>query len=811
MKLSRRLTAGMAAPAMVLGGLTLGTVAAPVVANAATMCEAPDDTVSIFSYNDFHGRVGQYDERSDANVYTAADLFTPVEDERATIGADHVALISNGDDIGGSTFVSMIQDDIPTLDILNAIGLDSATTGNHEFDKGAADLLDRVVPYVSHPMIVANVKDASGDIPDGLTAYTTFDKGGITIAVIGAVTGALPSLVSPAGIEGLTVENPVEAINETIADLPAGVDFVIASLHEGAPNGDATIEENIAASGAFANIAEGLSADVDLILNGHTHQLYDWETANGTPIVQAGQYAEHLMKIEIGVDAADEYCGFTDISVVDPGDSSASTSPVIQEIRDITDEAIEVASVEGSVGVGFANEAVSTPGSGGSGTRNVESPMSNLVAEMFFEQLGAGDPEFIGVQNPGGTRTSFDRGIITYEEAALVLPFANSLMTTQVTGEQFKKVLEQQWQRDANGEEYEETPSRPFLALGLSSNVTYTMDESRAWGDRITSISINGEPIDMAKLYTVGSGSFLIAGGDNFHEFANGVNTADTGRVDLEAWVEWIGAGDALSPDYSKRGVSVMGEIGTLTEGAAPVEITVGQPLEGGMQTDTLDMLLDAEGERVSPQLPNTNVSAWIGDELVGGGAVTDGVATVNLAVAQGTDLAAGEHIVTLVVEPSGTEIYLPATVALTADPVEPEEPFDVYTTPGLHHHNGRQWMTACEPYSQTERCWTLIWATQVDLVNGEVFKRNAWTFNNLTYLPMARSAWANNPLGYTGQWTATDGRMWRTECDTASTGKNGCRSYVQARVVSSIARADGGYNYVPETKWVFNNIVRFS
>src|SRR5690606_18128796 len=118
--------------------------------------------------------------------------------------------------------------------------------------------------------------------------------------------GALPSLVSPAGIEGLTVENPVEAINETIADLPADVDFVIASLHEGAPNGDATIEENIAASGAFANIAEGLSADVDLILNGHTHQLYDWETANGTPIVQAGQYAEHLMKIEIGVDAADE-------------------------------------------------------------------------------------------------------------------------------------------------------------------------------------------------------------------------------------------------------------------------------------------------------------------------------------------------------------------------------------------------------------------------------------------------------------------------------------------------------------------------
>ncbi|GAB3814982.1 hypothetical protein GCM10028820_11630 [Tessaracoccus terricola] len=811
MKLSRRLTAGVAAPAMVLGGLTLGTAAAPTVANAAEMCEAPDQTVSIFSYNDFHGRVGQYDSFTDSNVYTAADLFTPVEDERAALGVDNVALISNGDDIGGSTFVSMIQDDFPTLDILNEIGLDSATTGNHEYDKGAADLLDRVVPYVNHQMIVSNVRDASGEVPTGLETHTTFEKGGITIAVVGAVTGSLPSLVSPAGIEGLTVTNPVDAINEVIDSLGDDVDFVIASLHEGAPDGDATIDENIAASGAFAAIAEGISADADLILNAHTHQIYDWETANGTPIVQAGQYAEHLMKIEIGIDAAGEYCGFIGTELVEPGDSAASTSPVIQDIRDITDEAIATAAVEGNVAVGFANEAVSTPGSGGSGTRNVESPMSNMVAEMFYDQLSAGDTEFIGMQNPGGTRTSFDRGIITYEEAALVLPFANSLMTTQITGEQLKLVLEQQWQRDENGEEYEETPSRPFLALGLSQNVSYTMDESREWGDRITSISMNDEPIDPAKLYTVGSGSFLIAGGDNFWELGNGVNTADTGRVDLEAWVDWIGSGDALSPDYSKRGVSVTGEIGTLTEGDAPVELTVGQPLEGGMQVDTLDMLLDAEGARVSPQLPNTNVSAWIGDELVGGGEVTDGVATVNLAVPQGTDLAAGEHTVTLVVEPSGTEIFLPATVALTEDPVEPEKPLDVYTTPGMHHHNGRQWMTACEPYSQTERCWTLIWATQVDLVNGQVFKRNAWTFNNLTYLPMSRSAWANNPLGNTGEWTDAAGRQWRTECDTATTGKNACRTYVQSRVVSSVARPDGGYNYVPETKWVFNNIVRFS
>lgn len=74
------------------------------------------------------------------------------------------------------------------------------------------------------------------------------------------------------------------------------------------------------------------------------------------------------------------------------------------------------ADVLGAEAVGFANQAISTPADGSSNTRNVESPMSNTVAQMFKEQLQTGDDadDFIGIQNPGGTRDSFDRGTITY-------------------------------------------------------------------------------------------------------------------------------------------------------------------------------------------------------------------------------------------------------------------------------------------------------------------------------------------------------------------------------------------------------------
>ena len=73
--------------------------------------------------------------------------------------------------------------------------------------------------------------------------------------------------------------------------------------------------------------------------------------------------------------------------------------------------------------------------------------MTNMVADMFKDTLGKDDPNFIGLQNPGGTRASLLDKDITYKQAAQVLPFANTLTTTRITGAQFKKVLEQQWQR----------------------------------------------------------------------------------------------------------------------------------------------------------------------------------------------------------------------------------------------------------------------------------------------------------------------------------------------------------------------------
>ncbi|WP_040281539.1 N,N-dimethylformamidase beta subunit family domain-containing protein [Tessaracoccus massiliensis] len=137
--------------------------------------------------------------------------------------------------------------------------------------------------------------------------------------------------------------------------------------------------------------------------------------------------------------------------------------------------------------------------------------------------------------------------------------------------------------------------------------------------------------------------------------------------------------------------------------------------------------------------------------------------------------------------------------------------PLDIYITPGEHNVNGRRWKTTCEPYSRTERCRTEIWATTVTQTGGRFVQSNGWAFNNLTYKASPRPLWKGNPLGQTGAWTAADGRKWRTECDTAATGRNGCRSYTESDAIALVTKPDGAKVYEWVREFRFNNMVRFS
>ena len=126
--------------------------------------------------------------------------------------------------------------------------------------------------------------------------YATFDKAGVTVAVIGAVTQETTSLVSPDGISALDFGDPIVAVNRVAGQLSDGnaangeADVIVASFHAGATTGTggtspSTYEKEIAKGGEFAKMAS-LDASVDVIFNGHTHQVYAWDAPDPRPARQ---------------------------------------------------------------------------------------------------------------------------------------------------------------------------------------------------------------------------------------------------------------------------------------------------------------------------------------------------------------------------------------------------------------------------------------------------------------------------------------------------------------------------------------------
>ena len=157
--------------------------------------------------------------------------------------ADSSLVIGAGDLIGASSFASAVANDQPTIDVMNKLDLDASAVGNHEFDKGWADLRDRVIgpaatPNATWTYLGANVYKKGTTTPV-LPEYAPFTVNGVTVAVIGAVTQETPSLVSPGGIADLDFGDPVDAVNRVATQLSDGnaangeAQVIVASFHAG--------------------------------------------------------------------------------------------------------------------------------------------------------------------------------------------------------------------------------------------------------------------------------------------------------------------------------------------------------------------------------------------------------------------------------------------------------------------------------------------------------------------------------------------------------------------------------------------------
>ena len=627
-------------------------------------------TLNLLNINDFHGRI-------DGDTTKFA---TTVEQLRQAGGEGNTLFMAAGDNVGASLFASASANDNPTIDVLNALGMNASSVGNHEFDKGFSDLTDHLIPRADWRYLAANVYK-KGTTQPALPGnqYKIFTRDGLKIGVIGAVTEESPALVSPGGIEGLDFGDPVAAVNRVADQLTDGdqtngeADVIVAEYHEGASEGTpdgSTFEEEMAAGGAFAHLVDDTSPKVAVLFTGHTHKEYAWDApvpghpGETRPVLQTGDYGANVGQVQLTVDGTGDVLDYTARNV--PRVATADLSlPRVAKVNDIVNAALAEAQVKGGVPIARVTADITTAYIGGSYTgpgntyvapdpadqkvgrddRQSESSLGDLVANALLSSMEPNGAE-IGVTNPGGLRdelfyqgvsdTNGD-GVITYAEANSVLPFVNNLWTVDLTGAQFEQVLEEQWQPDGS--------SRPFLNLGLSSNVSVTLDKDAPRGERVTSVLVDGQPLDLDRTYRIGTFSFLATGGDNFTTFKDGTNVKDTGMVDRDAWIKYLGDNSPISPAFDRREVYASN---------LPASIAPGEEVSFSLHRLDLTSL----GSPANSTVDVTMHSAT-GDQPVATGVpVTGGEATVEFT-APASVPAGATFVVTA--DPSGTTVTIPA------------------------------------------------------------------------------------------------------------------------------------------------------
>src|SRR5215813_9214762 len=357
--------------------------------------------VQLLAFNDFHG----YLEPPPA---TARPLDTGVPIGGVAWLAAHVerlrqqeptVVVAAGDLVGASPLASALAHDEPSIAAMDALGLELSSVGNHEFDEGVQELKrlqrggchpgetcpDGPFPGAHFTYLAANVLDATGAT---LFPGSVLKKvGGATLGFIGVVLRETPTVVTPSGITGLTFLDEADTVNALVPKLrAAGADGVVVLIHQGATPAPGSPPDSCRGlTGPLVEVVQRFRG-VDVVVSGHTHQIYVCPDLAGALVTSAGSFGRLLTRISLEVDPI-QHRVLSRSAVQVPVTHDLPPDPKIQALVD------------------------------------------RAVARAA----------------PLGLRADLPAGTVTFGDVFSAQPFGNTLVTVTMTGAQLLEALEQQW------------------------------------------------------------------------------------------------------------------------------------------------------------------------------------------------------------------------------------------------------------------------------------------------------------------------------------------------------------------------------
>ena len=546
--------------------------------------------ISILAFNDLHGHLEppglSVRERIDGKLTEvpaggAAFLAAAIQHHKK-LNPFH-AVVSAGDMIGATPLTSALFLDEPTIEAVNAMGIDFNAVGNHEFDKGTPELMrmrrggcekltrlepcqvNRQFPGANFEFLAANVKKQDDQSLFPAYGIKTFKQGNqvVKVGFVGMTLKGTPNMVTPEGIQGLRFEDEAATANALVPLLKAqGVSALVLVIHEGGViQGDPNDASCPGLSGDIVPILNKLDTSFDVVVSGHTHRAYacDFKRINPSKpflLTSAGQYGTFLTHIQLSIDPVSKKVHHkTAHNVVVQSETFVNASGLqVQpsaslpffgkqmDVEKIVNEYRMASQVQVMKVVSHLSTSI-TRNSSPSG----ESALGNLIADAQWSSTASADRgrSDFALMNPGGVRADIliqpGGGTVNFGQLFKVQPFGNTMVVKRMTGQQVKDLLEHQF---ANID-------RPKV-LFPSESLQYEVDLRQGKGQRVVNIQIGQKPLELTHAYHVTMNSFLASGGDGFSQFKQ-APTVSGGELDVEALSMYLRQHPGIKPPATDR------------------------------------------------------------------------------------------------------------------------------------------------------------------------------------------------------------------------------------------------------------------
>ena len=395
-------------------------------------------------------------------------------------GPEKYLLLDSGDFANG-TAETRYSKGFKAAAIMNKMGYDATTVGNHEFDFKSAGFAP-LIGQLNFPVLAANfLRKDSMQYPPHISPYQIYDVDGIKVAVIG-LANRTPT--SPA--EGYYFTKPFDALEKALNEVEKQhPHFVVVLVH------DSIADEKHGEKPYTLGIADKFSGRVQVVLGGHAHQIIQNRHVNGVLFVESGCYLKNVSKVTV---ETDDKTG----KVVS---SRSELIPLVlaqtgedEEIKKFLDDLREPGIDE------IVGETKETLEKNPTVKDRLDSPLNDWVADLM--QAYSGVP--IAIHNNGGTRVTLHKGPTTRRDLVELHPFDNEIVAITVDGRFLKRFIKTGF-----------APRSLFTYAGL--DITYKTDKK----GRIYDVSIlhNGKPLENRKMYTIVTNSHIAYGGSEGYLF----------------------------------------------------------------------------------------------------------------------------------------------------------------------------------------------------------------------------------------------------------------------------------------------------